>query len=102
MADDELKIVAPADGDVRVLNIPKHHANGVHMLSTGNDVMLVFLGLQPTIGNDAVMAPVASVTMSRGAMADLVEVAQGILSQVEAEFGKIETPFLKERRESKK
>jgi hypothetical protein len=94
---DDAKGEAP-----NILSIPVYHVGAVHLLSTGNDVMFNFTSLQPTLGNEGVMAPTVAISMSRGAATDFLQVFAGIMDALEQDLGKIDTPFLKERREPKK
>lgn len=83
--------------------VPSFYGTSVHVASTGNDVMILLSSIQPSYATDAaVTAPVASFHLSRGSAQDLAAVLASILESVEADLGKIDTPFAKEKREGTK
>lgn len=95
-----------ADEKPPVLPIPVFSGNTVHIKSTGNDVMLIFSALQPTIpekekGEGELLAPVVAITLSRGSAIDLSHVLSGILGTLEKDIGPVNTPFLMERAKAK-
>lgn len=95
--------------EVRYEDVPLTpiHVSGVELMTTGNDVTLVFSYGRPAyaIAGDqrhmvARLDAAAILVMSPGTAKDLAQALNGIVQQLEAQFGSIETPFTKARREA--
>lgn len=88
--------------ELAVVDVPAYQASSVQIASTGIDVSFLFSSLRPVLHADGAgvgLVPAAAVVMSRGAALDLHLALSSVLEVLERDFGPLETPFMKDRRE---
>jgi len=86
-------------------NAPAFYASGIAIAGSGTDMKLIFMDNQPGFSEDGEMTEKQKahlcgvVTMSFHTAKDLHALLGVVLSQFEEEFGKLDTPFLKDQRD---
>ena len=89
-------------------NVPSFYASGVGIGATGTDIKLVFtdhhfpVDQKGQVDSNATQRPCAIVSLSFHNAKDLYVLLGKALSDWEQNFGELNTPFLKDARESSK
>ena len=87
----------------QTIDTPYYNVHTAPISSNGVDVFLTLSRLVPTLGQVEVVAqPVCILSLSRGTAKEITLALGSLLTQLDTEFGAIDTPYLKERREKER